>query len=450
MPYIDTVIGKDVLLYFLVNGIYQQAACATECSLNVYTNYVEITTRTNNAGQGTWRKLKPTDNYWDASVSGIQLLDTPLKFSDIRQMQVSLTPIYIQYAKVSQSGTRYENWFGRGVITSTEETSAVDDFATFDIKIEGDGVLRADFDATNLNQPIEMFYYYTATGLEGRSFPILDLQGYLINGRLYRDGLENDPSGNTTTNRPGTDVPIGMQYAWDSNTAFLTLSDDAPAPSPGERFTIPYTNSYSGCSLFIEGFRVALDSNNHFAFSWTGTGLPPAQLLFEYSANYGATWLTFTPDIDTLNLDNAVYNTSLDTAGHYIFQLTPICTNNTKGKASRAYWNAVFARIINNRTDGLIIEQFTYLLTALSGTVVDASDDDITQNRTVTSGLNPYSGNNMLVFYFSPTGVITPATLTIKDSSGKVIGSANIPNTNIITSINLGAPLPNEFTIILD
>lgn len=450
MPlYNDPVIGKDVLLYFLINGIYQQAACADECGLNVYTNTVEITTRTNNPGQGTWRKIKPTDNYWDGYVKGIQLLDTPVKFSDIRQMQVDLTPIYIQYAKESQSGTRHESWFGRAVITSTSETAGVDDFATFDISLEGDGVMRADFEATNLNQPIEMFYYYTATGLEGRSFSIPDLRGYLINGRIYRDGLENDPSGSETMNRPATATPIGSQYRWDSNNGQLTLADDAPSPAFGERIMIPYTQNYSGCSLFIQNFKVALNGSNHFVFTWTGTGLPPSQLLFEYSEDYGLTWKVFEPDLDDLNLDNAVYD-ALDITGHYIFQLTPVCTNDQKGKPSRAYWNAGIAMIINNRSDNGIILFITYNDTATTQ-VSFIANNATEQLSTVNLYQRPYSAAKAI--YFNAGGA-TPMTITItvKATDGTILGSTTQTVNSSVDQIpvTLNTYIPGEFIIVID
>jgi predicted secreted protein len=442
MPFTEPIIGKDVLLYFLVNGIYQQAACATECSLNVYTNTVEITTRTNNVSEGAWRKLKPTDNYWDASVSGIQLLDTPLKFSDIRAMQTSLIPVFIQYSKVSKSGTRYENWFGIGVLTSTEETAGVDEFATFDIKIEGNGILKADFDATNFNQPLEMFYYYTATGNEGRTFPILDLQNFIINGRIYRGGLETDPSGTEVQNRLGVDIPIGNQYKWNTDTGYLTLAEDVPSLSPGERLTIPYTIPYVGCSLIIQNFKVALNSNSHFQFTWTGTGLPSSQLLFEYSTDFGENWQIIDVDVDSVNLDNATYNTDTDITGSYIFRLTPICTNGQSGRASKAYWNILIVHISNQ---GAGVDLLSYTYTAADNSRPTQSFTSDTQPIQINFNKSPFI-NGVTTVVLTTQGNSTSRAI-LKDLNGNTVGQGVGAGDNT-TTMNVGI-VPNEVTLIL-
>jgi hypothetical protein len=94
---------------------------------------------------------------------------------------------------------------------------------------------------------IERFYYYTATGTEGRSWLLPELKDYFINGRLYRDGQQNDPSGTQTMNRQAIDVPGHAQYQWDNVEGRLTLSDDDPEASQNERFTIPYI---SGVNYF--------------------------------------------------------------------------------------------------------------------------------------------------------------------------------------------------------
>lgn len=446
----DTIIGRDVLLYFLVNGIYQQAACATECTFNVVTDTVEVTTKTHNQGQGSWRKIKPVFNSWSASVNGIQLLDTPLKFSDIRQMQTDLSIIYIQYAKVSKSGRRYENWFGAGVITETDESAAVDDFAQFSIQIEGYGALTADFDPTNINQPIEMFYYYTATGNEGRSWLIPDLQGFIINGRIYRDGFEQDPSGTETMNRTATAAPLPGQFQWDDATARITLATQDAEPAANERFTFPYTINYNGCSLVINNFKVFLDSNNKFNLSWQGTGLPVEQTLFEYSADNGVTYGLLTVDVDTINLDNAIVTAVLDSAGSYIFRITPICTNQAKGKPSYAYWNDTIATIINNKTNGTLITFITYNDTAtteIPGIAYDAT----TQLDKVVFARNPYINARTVSVQFSGAYPF-PVTITIKSKTGDVLGTVT---TTIISSstratVSLNTTLPNEFTVILD
>lgn len=442
----DTIIGRDVLLYFLVNGIYQQAACATECSFNVHTDTVEVTTKTHNQGQGSWRKLKPVFNSWSASVSGIQLLDTPLKFSDIRKMQTDLQTIYIQVAKVSKSGTRYENWFGAGVITDTNETAGTDDFAQFDIQIEGYGALTADFDPTNLNQPLEMWYYYEATGNEGRSWVIRDLQGYLVSGRIYREGMEISPSGIQTTNRPATDLPIANKFKWDTLEGRITLSDSDPVLSTGERIDIPYTISYSGCSLAINNYKVALDSNGKFVETWQGTGIPKSQLLFQYSTDFGTNFNTLDVDLDPVNLDNATAIPALDTSASYIFSLTPICTNQMQGKPATAYWNATVITLVNNRTD-ILIQFFTYLDTPSTHITISGSTDGTTQDKVVYGNKNPYPGNNILLFFFA--GAPTQVTVTIKNKTGDTLGS-NSGNSGNGVSVNLGKPLPNEFTIVLD
>jgi predicted secreted protein len=449
----DTILGRDVLLYFLVNGIYQQAACATECSLNVHTDTVEVTTKTHNKGEGTWRKLKPVFNSWSASVSGIQLLDTPLKFSDIRQMQTDLTTVYIQYTKVSKSGTRYENWFAAGVVTDTNETAGVDDFAQFDINIEGYGALTADFDPTNLNQPLEMFYYYEADGTEGRSWIISDLIGYLTNGRIYREGVEISASGTQPMNRTASDIPTQGKYKWDATEGRLTLSDSDPVLSFGERIDIPYTNSYAGCSLSIAGFKAALNSDNKFILSWQGSGLPLSQLLFEYSDDYGATYQLLTVDIDAVNMDNAVVAALLDTTQSYVFRITPICTNQAKGKASTAYWNTIVVHITNNRADGRVITHILYPF-QINGEYPLICNDANTQLTTVTGTVNPYSTANYIKVNVSGMPPFT-YTATVKNMNGAVLGTATkivdgsgaFPNQ---ATISLNAYLPNEFTVILD
>lgn len=433
------VYGKDVLLLFLVNGIYQQAACATDCELSVNTDTLEVTTKTNVQGAGAWRRLVGVKNSWSGSVSGVEFLDTTIvKLADIRQFQTDRIPVKILFTETDKTGTAYSNWYGIAVITNTTNRGGSDGFGTFDISLEGDGILRADFDPTNINEPIEMFYYYTATGNEGRSWIISDLVNCFPNGRIYREGLEQDASGNEPMNRPAVATPLTGQYKWDTSTGRLTLATVDPELSAGERITIPYTLAYSGCSLVISRFTVGLNNDQQFYFTWLGTGLPSNQILFEYSDDYGETFNALGVTIDEANLDNATYTGTLDTEGHYVFRITPICTNGQYGKPSYQYWKATIIHV-DNRGAGVDLLDITILATDNTYPSQAFTSDSQPTQINFTKLISPGMSTIALT-----TQGNTAARGTVTDMSGNVLGTAlgasneiNIPVNNVPGEINL-------------
>lgn len=156
----------------------------------------------------------------------------------------------------------------------------------------------ADYDS------IEHFYYYTATGTEGRSWLIPELMGYFINGRLYRDGQQNDPSGTQTMNRQAIDVPAHAQYQWDGVEGRLTLSDDDPEPSAGERFTIPFiagTRYFEPVSLTEAKAYLRIDQSETAFDEELNMAIPAARQEIEQYLNRSLINRTITAVLDIAN-----------------------------------------------------------------------------------------------------------------------------------------------------
>lgn len=129
------VLGKDVTVRIYQGG-WQFYACASSCSLTVSTSTVETST----TGSGTWATFAPQKNSWSGTLEGVVNLDQNLTLYHLRQLQIALTPINIQYERTDANGNSYTDT-GTGIIVSSADTGQMDSIATFSIEIQGTGAL---------------------------------------------------------------------------------------------------------------------------------------------------------------------------------------------------------------------------------------------------------------------------------------------------------------------
>jgi predicted secreted protein len=134
------VLGKDVSVRIYQGG-WKFYACASSCSLTVSTSTVETST----TGSGTWATFAAQKNSWSGTLEGVVNLDQDLTLYHLRQLQIALTPINIQYERTDANGNSYTDT-GTGIIVSSSDTGQMDSIATFSIEIQGTGALIQELD----------------------------------------------------------------------------------------------------------------------------------------------------------------------------------------------------------------------------------------------------------------------------------------------------------------
>lgn len=132
--------GKNVVfrVYDEVTSSWRVYACARSCSLTVSTALVE----TSVTGSGQWASYKPQKHGWTGSVEGVVNLDDDngLTLYDLRQKQIGMEEIQIQYERTDTDGNIYlDN--GKCYISSSADTGSVDTVATFSLELQGTGEL---------------------------------------------------------------------------------------------------------------------------------------------------------------------------------------------------------------------------------------------------------------------------------------------------------------------
>ena len=134
------VLGKNVIVRIYDNG-WKLYGCASSCSFTLSTSTIE----TSVTGSGLYATFMPQKHSWNGTLEGVVNLDASLNIYDLRQMQIAMTPIQIQFERVEGSGSYYTST-GTAIIVNSSDTGAYDGIATFSIEVQGTGALTVEYD----------------------------------------------------------------------------------------------------------------------------------------------------------------------------------------------------------------------------------------------------------------------------------------------------------------
>lgn len=132
----------DNCVVYLFDGIWKLYVCATNCELNVATDFIE----TSVSGAGLWASFKPTKNSFTLTLSGVVSLNETgtLGLPDLRQKQVSHEILLMRYQRTDEGGNVYTdelNFF----ITNSTDSGSFDGMNIFNIQGQGTGAITQIF-----------------------------------------------------------------------------------------------------------------------------------------------------------------------------------------------------------------------------------------------------------------------------------------------------------------
>jgi hypothetical protein len=181
----DLVLGKNIVVYTFIGGVWKMFACARTASFSLSTSMLETVA----IGSGSFANFVPQKHSFTGSIDGLINLDnTNLRLSDFRALQLAKTKLLMRFERTGQSGDVYSTE-GNFYITNSEDTGSYADVSTFSITLQGTGKLIEVFTpipsptlTTKMNR-----LEYTGTGGEF-SFTDASLIGKDVLS-IHKDGL---------------------------------------------------------------------------------------------------------------------------------------------------------------------------------------------------------------------------------------------------------------------
>lgn len=221
----SVVLGKDVLVLIFDAGIWKPYACGTSCTLDVATDFIEIST----AGSNAWKEFEPTQDSYTGTINGVTYLEEPGKFTlpELRALQLAHRKLQIRFERTDVSGHVYTDQ-GYFYISNTRDVGSFDGLNVYDIELRGTGALAQVFTPAIQTPPIMHRYEYTGTGGEfGFTDASLIGKNIII---VHKDGI-----GNSKVITAGSPVDKEVLY----NTATGELEWAIPF-EPGEEAVVAY------------------------------------------------------------------------------------------------------------------------------------------------------------------------------------------------------------------
>lgn len=109
---------------------------ATECSLSIETDTVEINHKDNYSAN--WKEIIPAASGWSGSTNGLVYFDAANGIDDAIAAQIAKTKVKIEF---STAVTGDLKWSGDAYLTSCELSGSVGEVATYAVSFTGTGAL---------------------------------------------------------------------------------------------------------------------------------------------------------------------------------------------------------------------------------------------------------------------------------------------------------------------
>lgn len=140
MPLNNEVLGKNVVLFFQISGVWTPYVCALEATINFNTDFIE----TSVSGTGLWATHLPTKNSFTVSINGIVAINSPgnVTLADLRALQFAQTVFLLRFTRENKEGFGYMEE-GTAFITSSSDTGSFDGMNTFSVDMQGTGAITA-------------------------------------------------------------------------------------------------------------------------------------------------------------------------------------------------------------------------------------------------------------------------------------------------------------------
>lgn len=133
--------GKEVGVYFFIDGVWTLFGCALSCSLETTTDFIETTFLTS----GKFKDFEPTVNSWQGTLSGlVTLQDTVVSLADLRAKQLAHTKLMITFERTDVNANVYSDQ-GYCYITSVSDDASFEGMNAFNLSVRGTGALTQIF-----------------------------------------------------------------------------------------------------------------------------------------------------------------------------------------------------------------------------------------------------------------------------------------------------------------
>lgn len=227
--------GKNVVLQFYDQGLWQPLACSKGCTLTTNSETGETST----LDSGVWRTYRAIKNNWTVETDGIVSMDMNMALRRLRDIQFALQAILIKFDATDDNGL-IENYSGYIILTTISTPATVSGMYEYSVSGLGSGSLNITDVPVDPNAGCnELWYYYDGVGGERTTGPIPAIATHEIAGRIYRDGSEYRPSG-PQHDGSGIPDPNQKEFAYNIATGAITFSNGLPPLEPGEHVDIPY------------------------------------------------------------------------------------------------------------------------------------------------------------------------------------------------------------------
>ena len=130
------VLGKDVNLYIVNNGVAQVIMCAKNGALTTTTEIGERTTVTS----GIWKEYKALALSASLKADGDVFFMNGLSVTDLVQMQFNLLSLAWTFEQIDTSGNS-RTYTGTAVIENIDQGGEVNSPATFSVSLIVDGAI---------------------------------------------------------------------------------------------------------------------------------------------------------------------------------------------------------------------------------------------------------------------------------------------------------------------
>lgn len=232
----DIVKGSDVILKAKLSGVYYPIGCAISCSFAFKNELVGKT----DVNAGLYKKYRVRSSDCTASINGVIKL---------RQADNVLSPFYFLQSGIRRAEVDYRFEFTaqdggtkqldmKAVVESLDLSGDVNDFAPFDLKLQGTGdITLSDIIAAPATIDAKNVYsdWWITTPSQTYISGASSVNSYSLVGKTI---IEVDREGTSYDLVTGT--PTGRQCKWNSGNSHLEFDSTLPFAS-GETVFVIFT-----------------------------------------------------------------------------------------------------------------------------------------------------------------------------------------------------------------
>lgn len=201
---IERVRGKNVAVFVYDSGTWKLGACYRDCELDINTDFIE----TSVTGTGFWKTVKPRQNSFTGSVSGvIHLAKTGMvSIVNFEQLQFAQQQLLMRFQMTSDKGDIYTKE-AAFFISNINQKGPYNDIAPFSISLQGTGVITTITTPTVTNNSNKVKRSNDYVGVGGEA-------GFTDATLIGKDILEvvKDGIGNAKIITSGTPVAKEVKY----------------------------------------------------------------------------------------------------------------------------------------------------------------------------------------------------------------------------------------------